>query len=187
MTDAIQQKLEQSLRDEDVRSQPRGDRMSIDWIRQAQFRPQASQDSTWLKADLQSCLSKDGLSRLWNHLVKDGELTVGDSSFYNSAGALAKKVSFPSSDGKLSNLNITVLYLATFLLTAHILPQLVYEVVTFYKPFRSRSGAFVSGIETSPKNVTLLHSKVTLMNHNSTECTRVWNLKEMSFRDAKLC
>ena len=48
------QKLAQNLKDEEVKSsRPRGDRMSIDWIRQAQFRPQASQDSAWLKADLQ--------------------------------------------------------------------------------------------------------------------------------------
>ena len=47
--------------------------------------------SLFCSPHMQSCMSKDGLSRLWNHLVKDGELTVGDSSFYNSAGALAKK------------------------------------------------------------------------------------------------
>ncbi|GFN81528.1 hypothetical protein PoB_000803400, partial [Plakobranchus ocellatus] len=52
-----EKKGEQGLKDEEEGlTQSRADRMSIDWIRQAQFRPQASQDSVWLKADLQACI-----------------------------------------------------------------------------------------------------------------------------------
>lgn len=36
-------------------------------------------------------MTKDGLSQLWNQLVKDGELAVGDVNVYNTVGALAKK------------------------------------------------------------------------------------------------
>ncbi|XP_059157195.1 E3 ubiquitin-protein ligase HERC2-like isoform X2 [Physella acuta] len=65
--------------------------MSIGWIQQAHLRPQARLDCNWQKADIQSCFTKDGLSRLWNQLVKDGELAAGDTNIFNSAGALAKK------------------------------------------------------------------------------------------------
>ncbi|GFS15841.1 E3 ubiquitin-protein ligase HERC2-like [Elysia marginata] len=109
-------KLPHNPKDDNLKlTHVRRDRMSIDWIRLAQFRPQASQDSAWLKADIQSCLTKDGLSRLWNHLVKDGELTVGDSSFYNSSGALAKKACFVLPPEKRFWINATTLNLAMFL------------------------------------------------------------------------
>ncbi|XP_012936715.1 E3 ubiquitin-protein ligase HERC2 [Aplysia californica] len=65
--------------------------MSVEWMRQAVLRPESRLDHNWLKTDIQACQDKEGLSRLWNRLVKDGELAVGDASIYNSAGALAKK------------------------------------------------------------------------------------------------
>ncbi|CAG5129600.1 unnamed protein product, partial [Candidula unifasciata] len=65
--------------------------MSVGWIKQAKLRPQSRLDNNWLKTDIQACFNKDGLSRLWNQLVKDGELAVEDTTIYNSAGALAKK------------------------------------------------------------------------------------------------
>ncbi|XP_077983839.1 E3 ubiquitin-protein ligase HERC2-like [Glandiceps talaboti] len=56
------------------------------------LRTQLRLDSKWLKTDLQAAFSKDGLSRLWNELVKDGEITAGNTdSVINCVGVPARK------------------------------------------------------------------------------------------------
>ncbi len=58
----------------------------------AALRTQLRLDSKWLKTDPQVAFSKDGLSSLWNELVKDGELVIGKPrQIVNSAGATASK------------------------------------------------------------------------------------------------
>ncbi|XP_033632375.1 E3 ubiquitin-protein ligase HERC2-like [Asterias rubens] len=58
----------------------------------ATLRTQLRLDSKWLKTDPQVAFSKDGLSSLWNELVKDGELVIGrPRQIVNSAGATATK------------------------------------------------------------------------------------------------
>ena len=45
-----------------------------------------------LCCDLQVAFTREGLSRLWNELVKDGEIvTCAADGLFNSAGLLAKK------------------------------------------------------------------------------------------------
>ncbi|XP_064637694.1 E3 ubiquitin-protein ligase HERC2-like isoform X2 [Lineus longissimus] len=57
-----------------------------------QLRPQVRLDTKWLKADLQSIFSREGLSHLWNELVKDGEISANvNDGIINAAGVLAKK------------------------------------------------------------------------------------------------
>ncbi|XP_048243824.1 E3 ubiquitin-protein ligase HERC2-like isoform X1 [Haliotis rufescens] len=66
--------------------------MSGSWIAEARLWPQVRLDAKWIKTDIQSAFSREGLSRLWNELVKDGEVSVrGSDSLYNSTGAIAKK------------------------------------------------------------------------------------------------
>ncbi|XP_070553640.1 E3 ubiquitin-protein ligase HERC2-like isoform X2 [Ptychodera flava] len=56
------------------------------------LRTQLRLDSKWLKTDLQAAFTKDGLSRLWNELVKDGEIATGNSdSVINCVGVPARK------------------------------------------------------------------------------------------------
>uniref|UniRef100_T1IYS2 HECT-type E3 ubiquitin transferase n=1 Tax=Strigamia maritima TaxID=126957 RepID=T1IYS2_STRMM len=56
------------------------------------LRPQLRLDSKWLKTDVQLAFQRDGLSNLWNELVKDGELTMGiPDAITNCSGVLAKK------------------------------------------------------------------------------------------------
>ncbi|XP_068082847.1 E3 ubiquitin-protein ligase HERC2 [Anabrus simplex] len=55
-------------------------------------RTQSRLDSKWLKTDLQQALNPDGLSHLWNEMVKDGELTGPFSDgLLNSVGITARK------------------------------------------------------------------------------------------------
>lgn len=55
-------------------------------------RPELRLDAKWLKTDLQSFLYREGLSELWNEMVRDGEI-IGPftESLVNSAGVVAKK------------------------------------------------------------------------------------------------
>ncbi|XP_077868707.1 E3 ubiquitin-protein ligase HERC2-like [Saccoglossus kowalevskii] len=56
------------------------------------LRTQLRLDSKWLKTDLQAAFTKDGLSRLWNELVKDGEITTSNSdTVVNCVGVPARK------------------------------------------------------------------------------------------------
>lgn len=43
------------------------------------LQPNKRYDAKWLKTDLQQALTRDGLSELWNELVKDEEVIVCDS------------------------------------------------------------------------------------------------------------
>lgn len=53
---------------------------------------QSRLDGKWIKTDLQQCLNNDGLSLLWNEMIKDGELTGPFSDgILNSVGVTAKK------------------------------------------------------------------------------------------------
>ncbi|KAK7864133.1 hypothetical protein R5R35_007650 [Gryllus longicercus] len=55
-------------------------------------RTQSRLDSKWLKTDLQQALNPDGLSHLWNEMVKDGEITGSFSDgLLNSVGITARK------------------------------------------------------------------------------------------------
>lgn len=56
------------------------------------LRTQSRLDGKWLKTDLQQCFNNDGLSLLWNDMIKDGEL-IGSFSdgILNSVGVTAKK------------------------------------------------------------------------------------------------
>ncbi|XP_023713900.1 E3 ubiquitin-protein ligase HERC2 [Cryptotermes secundus] len=55
-------------------------------------RTQSRLDGKWLKTDLQQALSNDGLTQLWNEMVKDGELTGSFSDgLLNSIGITAHK------------------------------------------------------------------------------------------------
>ncbi|KAL8607282.1 hypothetical protein ACOMHN_047613 [Nucella lapillus] len=66
--------------------------MSGQWISEARLRPQSRLDGKWLKTNIQACVSREGVSELWNELVKDGEVAPATTeALYNSAGALAKK------------------------------------------------------------------------------------------------
>lgn len=60
------------------------------------IRIQSRLDGKWLKTDLQQALNVDGLSQLWNEMVKDGELTGSFSDgLLNSAGITARKGKVP--------------------------------------------------------------------------------------------
>lgn len=49
-------------------------------------------DGSWINTDLQQCFSNEGLSLLWNEMIKDGELTGPFSDgIFNSVGVKAKK------------------------------------------------------------------------------------------------
>ncbi|XP_048589232.1 E3 ubiquitin-protein ligase HERC2 isoform X2 [Nematostella vectensis] len=54
--------------------------------------PQIRLDEKWIKTDIQNAFSPDGLKRLWNELVKDGEIPIRPSNIkLNSAGVPAHK------------------------------------------------------------------------------------------------
>ncbi|KAG8235164.1 hypothetical protein J437_LFUL015204, partial [Ladona fulva] len=56
------------------------------------LRMQARLDAKWARADLQDALHRDSLSRLWNEMVRDGELTGPFSDgILNSVGVTARK------------------------------------------------------------------------------------------------
>lgn len=64
----------------------------MSWTYETRLRPQARYDQKWLKTDLQEAFSRDGLSQLWNELVRDGEIITGSTNgIINSAGILANK------------------------------------------------------------------------------------------------
>ncbi|KAK7097783.1 E3 ubiquitin-protein ligase HERC2-like isoform X3 [Littorina saxatilis] len=66
--------------------------MSAQWITEARLRPQSRLDGKWLKRNIQLALTHEGLSELWNELVKDGELLPATTeALVNTAGALASK------------------------------------------------------------------------------------------------
>ncbi|EDO37195.1 predicted protein, partial [Nematostella vectensis] len=45
--------------------------------------PQIRLDGKWIKTDIQNAFSPDGLKRLWNELVKDGEIPIRPSNINN--------------------------------------------------------------------------------------------------------
>ena len=56
------------------------------------LRTQSRLDGKWAKTDLQQCFNYDGLSLLWNDMIKDGELTGAFSDgILNSVGVTSKK------------------------------------------------------------------------------------------------
>lgn len=56
------------------------------------MRPLGRLDRKWLKVDLQSTLSRDGLIRLWNEMMRDGELTrPGIDAYLNANGVPTHK------------------------------------------------------------------------------------------------
>lgn len=56
------------------------------------LRTQTRLDGKWVKTDLQSALSSDGLAQLWNEMVKDGELAgLFSDGLINSVGVLSRK------------------------------------------------------------------------------------------------
>lgn len=56
------------------------------------LRTQSRLDGKWIKTDLQQCFGSDGLSLLWNDMIKDGELTGSfNDGLLNSVGVTAKK------------------------------------------------------------------------------------------------
>ncbi|XP_052796353.1 E3 ubiquitin-protein ligase HERC2-like isoform X2 [Mya arenaria] len=64
----------------------------MSWTFDTKLRPQPRHDPKWLKTDLQVAFDNEGLSQLWNELVRDGEIVSGSNSgLINSAGVLAKK------------------------------------------------------------------------------------------------
>lgn len=58
-------------------------------------RPEVRLDAKWLKLDLHKFLCRDGLTELWNEMIRDGEI-VGTFSdgLMNSAGVIARKGNF---------------------------------------------------------------------------------------------
>ncbi|KAK3907967.1 E3 ubiquitin-protein ligase HERC2 [Frankliniella fusca] len=57
-----------------------------------EVRPLGRLDRKWLKVDLQSTLSRDGLIRLWNEMVRDGELSrPGIDAYLNANGVPTHK------------------------------------------------------------------------------------------------
>lgn len=57
-----------------------------------EVRPLGRLDRKWLKVDLQSTLSRDGLMRLWNEMMRDGELTrPGIDAYLNANGVPTHK------------------------------------------------------------------------------------------------
>lgn len=55
-------------------------------------RPEVRLDAKWLKMDLQKFLCRDGLSEIWNEMIRDGEICGAFSDgLINSAGVLARK------------------------------------------------------------------------------------------------
>ncbi|KAI0242379.1 hypothetical protein LSAT2_013651 [Lamellibrachia satsuma] len=57
------------------------------------LRAQARFDAKWIKTDIRDAFTRDGLSRLWNELVKDGEVATScNDGIVNSAGVFSKKV-----------------------------------------------------------------------------------------------
>ena len=67
-------------------------------------RPAVRLDAKWLKTDLHRFLCQDGLSELWNEMIRDGEI-IGPFSdgIINSAGVVAKK-------GQLKPIYINITY-----------------------------------------------------------------------------
>jgi len=56
------------------------------------LRIQRRLDTKWVKTDLQKIWDPDGLSQLWNEMVKDGEITGSFSDgLLNAAGITARK------------------------------------------------------------------------------------------------
>ena len=56
------------------------------------LRCQRHLDSRWQGEDVQEVLTRDGLCRLWNQMLADGELTGAFSDgVLNSAGAVARR------------------------------------------------------------------------------------------------
>ncbi|XP_049844846.1 E3 ubiquitin-protein ligase HERC2 [Schistocerca gregaria] len=56
------------------------------------FRTQGRLDNKWLKTDLQQAFTPEGLSQLWNELIKDGEVAGSFSDgLLNSVGVMARK------------------------------------------------------------------------------------------------
>ncbi|KAJ8681467.1 hypothetical protein QAD02_017254 [Eretmocerus hayati] len=56
------------------------------------LRPEPRLDAKWLKVDLQRFLWRDGLSELWNEMIRDGEIAGAFSDgLVNSAGVVARK------------------------------------------------------------------------------------------------
>lgn len=55
-------------------------------------RPEVRLDAKWIKMDLQKFFCRDGLTELWNEMIRDGEI-VGTFSdgLMNSAGVIARK------------------------------------------------------------------------------------------------
>lgn len=57
-----------------------------------EVRPLGRLDRKWLKVDLQSTLTRDGLIHLWNEMMRDGELTrPGIDSYLNANGVPTHK------------------------------------------------------------------------------------------------
>ncbi|XP_021378315.1 E3 ubiquitin-protein ligase HERC2-like isoform X2 [Mizuhopecten yessoensis] len=64
----------------------------MSWSADTRLRPQQRLDTKWLKTDIQAAFQRDGLSQLWNELVKDGEIAASNNDgLINSAGVLARK------------------------------------------------------------------------------------------------
>ena len=56
------------------------------------LRCQRHLDARWQQLDIQEVFSRDGLCRLWNQMLTDGELTGAfTDGVLNSAGALARR------------------------------------------------------------------------------------------------
>ena len=56
------------------------------------LRCQRHLDGRWQQEDLQQVLSRDGLCRLWNQMLADGELAGAfTDGVLNSAGAVARR------------------------------------------------------------------------------------------------
>jgi E3 ubiquitin-protein ligase HERC2 len=56
------------------------------------LRIQRRLDSKWVKTDLQKIFDSEGLSQLWNEMVRDGEITGSFSDgLLNSAGITSRK------------------------------------------------------------------------------------------------
>jgi len=56
------------------------------------LRIQQRLDSKWVKTDLQRLLDSDGLTQLWNEMVRDGEITGSFSDgLLNAAGITSRR------------------------------------------------------------------------------------------------
>ncbi|XP_052077229.1 E3 ubiquitin-protein ligase HERC2-like isoform X2 [Mytilus californianus] len=64
----------------------------MSWSPDTRLRPQQRLDTKWMKTDLQEIFGRDGLSQLWNELVRDGEVVVNSNDgLMNGSGVLARK------------------------------------------------------------------------------------------------